>query len=500
MKRENLYLVGGALLASTALTTAATAATFTLITAAAPFTSSTAVARLSAQSFGSSPATTDRIGNAGLLVRLTGPLAATFTSTITITGAKFSAGTVTANDVAAVNFGTFTGSSNANQTAAALTGLTSTMGCAVAFSADTLVLSSCNPVQASFASIGGFIISGVAFDNATALATAGASISLGGVISVGGVTLDTTTAQPVVTSFNSIATVVTAQTGISELNVSASPAFSNLGAATSLTTKIATVTITSTGTVARDLTSAVVLTTPTNVIGNTNNLLVTSTIFNDDALASTYLLGNALSVTAAPTAFTGGFVTFGNITAANLATGSFSVGVVFNGTAAIDAASAGTLALTYSASGGVGVTGNAVAPPSASGAVAGLSRSGLSIDINGMQPGTAQGSRTYTSLLRIANTGSVAGTVQIILRNENTGATLGTYTSPSIPAGASLQISSANIEAGAGVTAVASIGYRAAISGSINGYVQHVNWNQDAGFFSDLSGSRNGSVTNAAGK
>jgi len=347
------------------------------------------------------------------------------------------------------------------------------------------------------ASVGGFLISAVGFDNATAMATAGASISIGAVITIGGVNLDNTAAQAVVTSTNSVATTVTAGTAATA-NVNATPAFANLGSTTALTTIIATIAVTTTGTVARDLVTAI---TNTNAYGNTNNLLVTSTIFSDDALASTEITnGGTKFVTAAPTAFTGGFVTFGNLTAANLTT-TFDVRVVFNGTAAIDVASAGTLALTYSSNAATNsVSGNFVAPAAVSGAVAGLTRAGLSVDINGMQPGTAQGSRTYTSLLRINNTGTVAGTVQIVLRNDSTGATLGTYTSASIPAGASIQVSSANIEAGAGVTAVASIGYRAAISGSINGYVQHVNWNQDAGFFSDLSGARNGSTTSTAGK
>jgi len=494
MKRENLYLVGGALLASTALTTAATAATLTMVPGA--YNSTATTVKLSAQSFGATPATTDKIGPAGLLVRLSGPLAATFTATVSVTGAKFSAGTLTSADVVPLSFVTFAGTGSGNglgtTVGAASSTLVSSMGCAVAFSADTLVLASCNPVQASFASIGGFAISGISFDNATAMATAGSTISLGSVIQVGGANLDTTSAQPVVTSTNSVGATITAPT-LGSLNVSASPAFANF-ATNQLSASIATVNVTMVGTVARDLRTTI---TNTLAIGDTNSIQVNSTIFNDDALNRTEI-STVASLTASPTLFTGGFVTFGAITAARLFA-PFDIKVEFNGTAAIDAASAGTLTLTYSALSG-GNSANASAPAAASGSVSSVARAGLNIDINGMQPGTAQGSRTYTSLLRIANSGSVAGTVQIVLRNENTGATLGTYTSPSIPAGASLQISSANIEAGAGVTAVASIGYRASISGNINGYVQHVNWNQDAGFFSDLSSSRTGSTTATAGK
>lgn len=491
MKRENLYLVGGALLASTALTSAATAATVTLVPTG-PVTSTTTALKLSAQSFGATPATTDAIGRAGLAVRFSGPLAATFTSTISVTGAKFAAGTVSSNDVIPLSFATFTGSSGGTTF-----GAVNSMGCAVAFSADNLILASCAMVGTTIASVGGFLISAVGFDNATAMATAGANIGIGVVITVGGVTLDNTAAQNVVTSTNSVTTTVTAGTA-ANANVNATPAFANLGSTTNLTTIIATISVTTVGTVARDLSTAI---TTTNAYGNTNNLLVTSTIFSDDAITRTEVTnGGVQFASAAPTAFTGGFVTFGAITAASLTT-TFDVRVVFNGTGVIDTASAGTLALTYSSNAATNsVSGNFVAPAAVSGAVAGLNRAGLSIDINGIQPGTAQGARTYTSLLRIANTGTVAGTVAVVLRNDATGATLGTYTSPSIPAGASLQVSAAQVEAGAGVTAVASIGYRAQISGGINGYVQHVNWNQDAGFFSDLSASRNGSLTSAAGK
>jgi len=494
MKRENLYFVGGALLASTALTTAATAATYSITTASDGAIGTTAL-KLSAQAFPSNATSATAVGTGtGLSVRLNGPLASAFTATISVSGAKFRTGSVSANDVSALLIATFSGTATVVSTYGFTASADNTMGCAVAFSSDSLILANCDPTFAingnsTTGSVGGFRISSVGFDNATALSAAGASISLAGSIVVGGQPLDTTAAQAVVTSANSLTATIAATTGIPQLNVNSTPAFANFGSSTQLTTNIGTVSITHAGTVSLDLITP--LDTGAELLGAANSFKVTSTIFSDDALVRTNLTSaGGVALTAAPTVFTGGFVTFGAVAAASMLD-TFTINVVFNGTSQIDAASAGTVEVTYGSAGGTGYSINAVAPAASSGAVAGLTRAGLNIDINGMQPSVAQGARTYTSLLRIANTGTFAGTVQIVLRNESTGAVLGTYTSPSIPAGASLQLTSANIEAGAGVTATASVLYRATLSGNINGYVQHVNWNQDAGFFSDLSGRRN---------
>jgi hypothetical protein len=483
MKRENLYIVGGALLASTALTSAASAATYTLTTTVNNATLSATPIRLSAQTFPASPATTTQLGPMTLVTRFTGPLAATFSATINVTGAKFSSGTVTANDVSPLNLGTFSGTSSTSATTA------TTLGCAVAFSADALILSSCNPSSGSFASIGGFAISGVAFDNATAMATAGSSISLNGTITIGSSTLDNTPAQAVVTSASGLVTSSASLAAITSMNVSATPAFANLGSATALSVQIVSGAVTTQTVVARDLRTDI--STLPQLIGAANSLQVNSTIFSDDALARTELVfNNVVAATASPTVFTGGFVTFGNIAATNLQT--FAVNVVFNGTAAIDNASAGTYALTFAAQAGSGLTGNIIAPPVLSGSSAAFTRGGLNIDINSIQPSVGQGARTYTSILRVVNTSSTAaGTVTIVLRNNESGVVLGTYTSPSIPAGGSAQLTAANLEAGAGITPTATVLYKASISGAIQGYVQHVNWNQDAGFFTDLSGRRN---------
>jgi hypothetical protein len=353
-----------------------------------------------------------------------------------------------------------------------------------------LVLASCNPGQASFGSVGGFIISNVAFDNATGLATVGSSISLGGTITVGGVALDNTPAQAVVTSVASISATNAAPATITTLSLTSTPPFANFGSATALSVSIAAGNVTATGALSRDLATAVLA---TNSLGTTNSLQVNSAIFSNAALARAELVNAAGTViaTAAPTVFTGGFVTFGNLTAAQTLQ-SFTVNVVFNGTASVDGGVAGTYTYSFAAIGDSGLSGNGTAPGALSGTTAAIQRTGLNVDINSIQPSVAQGARTYSSLLRVVNTSaSTPGPVQIVLRNNTDGTILGTYTSPSIPAGGSRQIGSAEMETGAGIVPTAGVLYKATITGAIQGYIQHVNWNQDAGFFSDLSGRRN---------
>ncbi|MSO97524.1 MAG: hypothetical protein EXR11_04790 [Rhodospirillaceae bacterium] len=171
---------------------------------------------------------------------------------------------------------------------------------------------------------------------------------------------------------------------------------------------------------------------------------------------------------------------------------AITVSVDFNGTGLIDQTAAGTGTITWAAP----TSGSAA--PASSGTVAGLNRSGLNIDFNSFQPSVGQGAVTYTSLLRVANTGANAGTVSVVLTNDTTGVVLGTYTSASVPSGAAIQLTAAALESGSvpAVTPSASVLYRLRVTGNITGYAQHVNWNQTAGFFSDLSGRRT-AVTSA---
>ncbi len=96
----------------------------------------------------------------------------------------------------------------------------------------------------------------------------------------------------------------------------------------------------------------------------------------------------------------------------------------------------------------------------------------------------------YVSRLRVTNTGAVAGAAVLTFSNAATGVRIGSWTSPSIATGASLEISEPEIEAA--VTAISD----AAKAGttqfnvtleSLSGYLQHVIENRRAGAYTDFT-------------
>jgi hypothetical protein len=488
MKRENLYLVSAALLASTSLsTTAATAGTVGIYNPGYQNTlSATTPVRVSAQVFASTPSATQQIGATGALAyRFASTLNGgnVFSGTIGVTGAQF----LTSAVVNQAGIRAFAGTVVAGGVVTLALANAGSISCAGLVATTTsLIINNCSNAMSldSQSSFSGFVISTVAFDNATGLATAGGSISIAGTINLGvsagtGAVFDTTAAQAIITSANSVTTTVTAATGVAQINVSASPAFSRLVGGGSTVT-VATVTITTTGTLAADLTTPI---TVANAVGATNFIRLTSAILSDDAVSKVQIAGVGSTT---PTQFGSGAVTFTIAAASTAAFSTFAIEVNFNGTAAIDVAAAGTVDVSYVTAGAQSQTANSAVPASGSGAAAGLTRSGLSININGIQPGIAQG-LTYQSFLRIVNSSATAGAATVVLRNNDTGVVLGTYTSPSIPGSGSVQVSAGNLESGAGITPSASVLYQATISGAFNGYVQHVVFNANSGAFSDLS-------------
>ncbi|MBL8643130.1 MAG: hypothetical protein JNK21_04285 [Rhodospirillaceae bacterium] len=487
MKRENLYFVGAALLASTSLSTFAEAAVPAL--RAAPGAAGTAVAArpLSAQVFAATPATTTTLGPASLFVRFNQSISSKFTLTVNVTNAKFvaTAGQVGAN---AVNFEVSSGA-----TTNTILAINATSLCTVTPATEKVFLD-CDPTGAGVgsvaaASLNGVLISNVTFDNATALATAGTSVTLDGSISVGGAVFETITSTNVITSRISInnngaAASTSAATGSIDVNASTPFTASTVGG---LSIVIGTIDLSPNASVGTDLFTTM---QATGIIGAAEAKLTTA-FLTDDAFTEVKIIGGTTTLTRGLTQVSSGAVTFALTNATY--NEDYNVRVQFNGTKEIDVTSAGSVAYTFTAATATSST-NGSAPVLGNSAVAGISRnSGFTININGIQPNTAQGGSTgqYQSLLRIANTGTTAGTVQVVLRNENSGATLGTYTSPTIQPGSSLQLTSGALESGAGVTPVASVLYQATVTGSIGGYVQHVNWNPSAGIFTDLSGRRN---------
>ena len=94
---------------------------------------------------------------------------------------------------------------------------------------------------------------------------------------------------------------------------------------------------------------------------------------------------------------------------------------------------------------------------------------------------------TSQSFLRFYNPGSSAGTVTVTLSDYSTGAPLGQWTSPSIPAGASPQFPITTLETGASPSFTPPAYYSLAIQSSFAGSFQHVLWRQADGSLTNLS-------------
>ncbi len=102
------------------------------------------------------------------------------------------------------------------------------------------------------------------------------------------------------------------------------------------------------------------------------------------------------------------------------------------------------------------------------------------------------------SFLRIFNNSSALGTVTATMRDSVTGAVLGTWTSPSIPAQASPQIALQTIELNAIPTGTqpivgnSRVYYNLEVTSTFPGYVQHVLWARNGGIFANLSSCASG--------
>ena len=135
-------------------------------------------------------------------------------------------------------------------------------------------------------------------------------------------------------------------------------------------------------------------------------------------------------------------------------------------------------------------------PPGAEGALARISRGGLSVHLNGVRNSAGNGSDLYQSVIRITNNGVVPGSVDVQVYDSSDGDMVGEFTSSTIGAGTMIQWTSAMIEDAANIDVSEDpVLYTVKIEGAIAGYVQHLNWNSVDNLFSDLSGFRNGQLT-----
>jgi hypothetical protein len=97
---------------------------------------------------------------------------------------------------------------------------------------------------------------------------------------------------------------------------------------------------------------------------------------------------------------------------------------------------------------------------------------------------------SYVSHIRITNTGSVANTATLAFYDANSGTQIATWTSPSIAAGAALDVTEPQIEAVSNALAMAttqgSSRYNVVL-GNLSGYLQHVIENRQIAAFTDMS-------------
>ncbi len=500
---RNTYLLGlgGALLATTALTASAQAGSVTAYTAAIstgglkPTTAVTS-AKIGAQLFGTSGYTsTTTIGPQLVFLNLSnsytqglGPKVI-----ITPTGASFDA---TSLGSSTASFITLTSTAGQTSTTINTTVQGAGAGCAIGVLTTQIQITNCltGSSSASFSGIG---LSGLIYTAATGLTTAGATVTLGGAVveqANSSNTYESITTATVITSQNLVLISNSSSTATVQLG-SGATAYTSVtqtvggNASGGLTVVLTQLAFTATGAVYSDLSSTGAT---SNMVGNLG-LVVTSTALSDPAVA------NVRFINSVGTAFTnttlGGTATFSatSLTGATLFTqagsGTNIVQVEFNGTTGVSAASAGTSAETFSAN----ATINGSALPAITATASALARAGFTVQVNSVQSSL---NTVVTSYVRITNGGSVAGAPVIAVYNASTGAGMGTYTAASVPGLATLQLTAKEIETGAGITASTSVGsYDLVLTGSLpSGYVQHVTGNP-GNLFVDFSGRRSGNVS-----
>ena len=495
MKKSQLYTLGGALLASTALAGVANAATVGRVAVTPTNVTSTAV-NIANTLFSGTASTANALnfngaptGNSLAISFVnTLPAGSSFNATINVSGATFNNPAVQISALARSN-GNSTFAATVEGACGSVTPLT-----------DKILLSNCiisgaSTLTNAFGALntqgftGGLKLSGVIFSNASGLATAGTSISLSGTINDNGnpsIVLENITSGAVVTSAAPVSTTVTAgSTGVT--NPATTPtAFTNFssGGGAGLTLTLATVNITGTASVGTNLAQAV---TPDGngqqAAASSVTITVTSASLTDDATTQVRLDSPVLAdLVVTPAGLTSGSATF-SLTAANQFNGTSTINAWFDGTHAINAADAGTVAVAY----GVAGTGHVVAAPSGSGSTSSIVSGGFSAEFN---TALASGG-DFQSFIRIHNNGTSAGAVTITVKNEADGTTLGTMTTSSLAVGQTIQLSAADIESGAGITSPSGT-YTIELAGPIIGYAQHVLFNATTGQFSDLSSFRNG--------
>jgi len=450
MNKQSLYVFGGALLASTALTTAGHAAIIQQTTGigATPSTNAITAKAVATELFSATAVTANalaintgsRTQNGNILIDFAANLSTGFNIQLNVTGAGFT--------------GTVDTVVYAQTTSGALRASISVTGCSTQVLPDKILITGCTPQGTSTASRADSIaITGVQFYQAAALATAGNSIKLDGLVmnAAGTVTFEVITQATYITSKSGVETAI--QTGSTvTIDNNATPAFSTFASPVGATATLGTIHFSITSAYGGDLSNQFL----TNAsLFSTAEVKVTHSALNDPALLSISNAGASKTLGD----FVSGTVSF-RTTAANL--DSSTVSLTFNGTSAI-------LASTGTTSVNVTPTTSSAAPraiTAVSGLLAALSRGGLSVEVNTMQPTAGLGSTLYRSYLRIANNSALDGIATITVKNDSTGALIGSFTT-TVTAGGTRQIGSDTIEANISTAAATGAMYKVTVSGSV---------------------------------
>jgi hypothetical protein len=464
MNKFNLQLAGGALLASTALLSGTVAvhaaATIKADAAQGAVPAAFTTALIAAESL-TGTTTAASLGPQSIVVDSSANIFEKAVVIINITGADLTAGTL---------------ASICSQNTPATGTLTS---CTAGAATVTIFPERIRITDITQSTWSALRVTGLAYNNALSMATAGHSISLSGTIfnSAETSTLESITSKAVATSVSGAIPQVAAGSAITVSNTS-TPQFAGVTvsgtAASSATLSTVSLTDTTATQTASNLSTAVT----SQSFVSTVEVKLTHGVLGDAAVAYIMLNSAGVATTRTTAQFSSGTATW-TVRTTGLASAQ-NLRVQFNGTTAITGWSAGTTTIspaTLAASG-------SKLPAAVSGTATALTRGGMNTQVNVFQPST----NAFASFLRVTNTGSTAGAVTIAVRQSSTGTSLGSYTSAAINPGSSIQISASDIETGAQITNKTQ--YDLSVSGPISGYVQHIGFKADTGVVTDLTSFR----------
>ncbi|MEQ9449847.1 MAG: hypothetical protein RLN70_13240, partial [Rhodospirillaceae bacterium] len=337
MKKSQLYTLGGALLASTAMSGVAHAGsvgTIAMNLGANGSSISSTTQNIANTLFSTTAATANALAFRGGSDSGTGAghVAVSFENSFTVSSLVNVTLNVTGGRIVTTSAPTIVGLLRHNGATSTFTTTVGSVCSSTNILINQILLSSCEisasltaaiGVSATATFFGGLQLSGLTFNNASGLASADATISLSGTVNDNAnpaIIIENISSGAIVTSRAPISSVVAAGTSGTTNPATTPAAFTNFSApvANAVTLALATVTITGNGALGTDLATAV---SPSGNAGGTqaasNTLFVTvsSSTLSDDATSRARLTnasdaGTASSTLITPAALTGGSVTF----------------------------------------------------------------------------------------------------------------------------------------------------------------------------------------------